>query len=252
MSHENLFRRIAPIALVLAVVSAARVSAQGLTITTVAGDTSLNSPAPNGFSGDGGQATRARMALPDGVAIDSAGNIYIADTANNRIRKVSNGIMTTIAGSGNSYPNAGGFGGDNGPATSALLKQPTGVAIAPNGDIYIADQGNSRIRKITVASGNISTLAGTGGNNWTSGNEGALPANVPMCFPFDLTFDSSGNLYYTDTGNMAVRKISIGAGGDGKVHTLAGPNGSSQTILCGQAGGFSGDGGLGTSAKLNN
>ena len=108
-----------------------------------------------GFSGDNGPATSAELNYPDGVAVDSAGNLYIADTCNNRIRKVSNGVITTVAGNGTP-----GFSGDNGPATSAQLNYPDGVAVDSAGNLYIADTGNNRIRK--VSNGVITTVAGNG------------------------------------------------------------------------------------------
>jgi sugar lactone lactonase YvrE len=211
-----------------------------LTITTVAGDTSLSAPAPNGFTGDGGPATRARMAEPYGVALDAAGNIYIADTRNNRIRKVtvSTGIITTYAGDGTAA-----FGGDGGAATSASLNQPTGVAVDAAGNLFIADQKNNRIRKVST-SGVISTVVGNGQNAVYSGENGPA-VNAHICFPYDVAVDSAGNIYLTDTGNMAVRKVTT----DGKIHTFAGV-GVSQ---CGLPGGFSGDQAqTATSANLDN
>ena len=118
-------------------------------ITTVAGNGTC------GFSGDNGPATSAQLYGSHGVAVDSAGNLYIADTANNRIRKVSNGVITTVAGNGTA-----GFSGDNGPATSAQLTDPEGVAVDSAGNLYIADTGNNRIRK--VSNGVITTVAGNG------------------------------------------------------------------------------------------
>ena len=105
-----------------------------------------------GFSGDNGPATSAQMNQPEGIAVDSAGNLYIADTINNRIRKVSNGVITTVAGNG-----VRGFSGDNGPATSAQLFWPEGVAVDSAGNLYIADSLNLRVRK--VANGVITTVA---------------------------------------------------------------------------------------------
>ncbi len=107
-------------------------------ITTVAGN------GTQGFSGDNGPATSAQLYIPGGVAVDSAGNLYIADTYNNRIRKVSNGVITTVAGNGTV-----GFGGDNGPATSAQLNTPVAVAVDSAGNLYIADTNNNRIRLLT-------------------------------------------------------------------------------------------------------
>ena len=105
-----------------------------------------------GFGGDGGPAISAQLA-PTAVAVDSAGNLYIADTDNYRVRKVSNGVITTVAGNG-----AWGFSGDNGPATSAQLAGPPGVAVDAAGNLYIADSDNYRVRK--VAGGVITTVAG--------------------------------------------------------------------------------------------
>ena len=200
--------------LVLSVIApAAQASAQGLTINTVAGDNTLGSPAPNGFSGDGGPATQARIAEPYGVAIDSAGNIYIADTRNNRIRKVtkSTGIISTIAGNGQES-----FSGDGGQATAAALSQPTGIAVDSNGTLYIADQHNNRIRKVAT-NGIITTVAGNGENASYTGENGPA-VNAHICFPYDVTVDTAGNIYFTDSGNMAVRKVTT----DGKIHTIVG------------------------------
>ena len=120
-------------------------------ITTVAGNGSL------GFSGDGGAATNAKLYVPSGVALDAFGNLYIADTDNNRIRKVdTNGIITTVAGK-----TGGGYSGDGGAATNASLSYPFGVALDAAGNLYIADQNNNRIRKVDT-NGIISTVAGNG------------------------------------------------------------------------------------------
>ena len=125
------------------------------TITTIAGTGTA------GSSGDGGQATSAQLNRPRGVAIDAQGNVYVADENAHRVRKVSGGIITTVAGTGTA-----GFSGDGGQATSAQLKGPTGVAVDAQGNLYIADYGNNRIRK--VSGGIISTVAGTG----TAGSTG--------------------------------------------------------------------------------
>ena len=110
-----------------------------------------------GFGGDGGLAKDAQLNQPEGVAVDASGNLYIADTDNNRIRKISpNGVIVTIAGTG-----IAGFSGDGGLATDAQLNQPEGVAVDASGNLYIADTGNNRIRKISP-DGVIITIAGTG------------------------------------------------------------------------------------------
>jgi sugar lactone lactonase YvrE len=127
-------------------------------ITTVAGN------GTEGFSGDNGPAISAQLNDPRGIAVDASGNIYIADTQNFRIRKVSSGLITTVAGSGpvgsNGGNGRGGFSGDGGPATSAQLNNPFGVAVDANGNLFIADSYNTRIRK--VSNGVITTVAGNG------------------------------------------------------------------------------------------
>ena len=120
-------------------------------ITTVAGT-------GGGFSGDGGPAVQAQLRGPAGVAVDGAGNLFIADSFNDRIRKVdSAGVITTVAGTGRT-----GFGGDGGPAVNARLSRPSGVAVDGAGNLFFADSGNDRIRKVDSASGSITTVAGTG------------------------------------------------------------------------------------------
>src|SRR5207247_899789 len=120
-------------------------------ITTVAGDGSAT------FAGDGGAATSASLNGPFGVALDASGNLYVADLNNYRIRKVAaaTGIITTVAGNGSPA-----FAGDGGTATSASLDSPTGVALDASGNLYIADFGNQRIRKVAAATGIITTVAG--------------------------------------------------------------------------------------------
>ena len=134
-------------------------------IATVAGN------GTQGFSGDNGPASSAQLYLPSRIAVDSAGNLYIADSENNRIRKVSNGVIITVAGSGTR-----GFSGDNGPATSAQLNAPTGVAVDSAGNLYIADSGNNRIRKIS--NGVITTVAGNGTQGFSGDNGPATSAQL--------------------------------------------------------------------------
>ncbi|MEK7755192.1 MAG: hypothetical protein AAB654_24925, partial [Acidobacteriota bacterium] len=116
-----------------------------------------------GFSGDNGPATSAQLSNPFGVAVDAAGNLYIADKSNHRIRKVSNGVITTVAGNGTA-----GFSGDNRPATSVELNEPYGIAVDAAGNLYIADLGNDRIRK--VSNGVITTVAGNGTAGFSGDN----------------------------------------------------------------------------------
>ncbi len=156
-----------------------------------------------GFSGDGGNAVNAQLNNPQGIAVDLAGNLYIADENNQRIRKVTPaGIITTVAGS-----STAGFSGDNGPATSAQLNSPQGVAVDSTGNLYVADSLNSRIRQITP-NGAITTIAGTG----TAGNSGdGGPATAAtLSRPIALALDSAGDLYIGDAGSSEVRKIAPG------------------------------------------
>ena len=191
-------------------------------ITTVAGN---GTP---GYTGDNNPATSAQLYGPTAVAVDSAGNLYIADTNNQCIRKVANGVITTVAGNG-----ARGSSGDNGPATSALLSNPYGLAVDAAGNLYIADSSNNRIRE--VSGGMIATVAGNGAAGFGGDNGPATSAH--LAYPQDLAVDSAGNLYIADTNNNRIRKVS-----NGVIATLAG----TATY------GFSGDNGLATSAQLNN
>ena len=170
------------------------------TITTIAGTGEY------GFGGDGGPAAEAQLSFPYGVAVDGAGNLYIADTDNQRIRKVdSTGTITTIVGTGEV-----GFSGDGGPATEAQLVHPTGVAVDEAGNLYIADVVALRIRKVDAA-GTITTIAGTG--EYGFGGDGGPAADAQLSFPYGVAVDGAGNLYIADTGNQRIRKLTPGGAG---------------------------------------
>jgi len=159
----------------------------------------------SGFSGDGGQATSAQLNGPQGVAVDSSGNVYIADTANNRVRKVApNGVITTVAGNG-----AAGFSGDGSAAVNALVGNPTAVAVDTVGNVYIAD-GSARVRKLFL-SGLITTIAGTGARGY-SGDGGSAP-NASLNGPSALAVNAAGSVWVADTLNNAVRLLQFTGGG---------------------------------------
>ena len=193
-------------------------------ITTVAGT------GTDGYSGDGAAATAARLNSPSGVALDGAGNLYIADTNNDRIRKVdSSGNISTVAGTG-TY----GYSGDGGEATAARLRSPSGVALDALGNLYIADKSNHCIRKVD-SSGNISTVAGNGTGSF--GGDGAAATSAALWNPWDVAVDWAGNLYIADRGNQRIRKVDSA----GVITTVAGTG----------TGSFGGDGSAATAAQLN-
>ena len=192
-------------------------------ITTVAGN--------GGYfhSGDGGAATNATLYYPVGVAVDAAGNLFIADSDNSCIRKVgTNGIITTVAGAGPAY-----YSGDGGPATNADLNNPYGVAVDVTGNLFIADYYNYRIRKVGT-NGIITTVAGNG--SYGSSGDGGAATNAELFDPSSVAVDAAGNLFIADSDNARIRKV----GTNGIITTAAG-NGTS---------GYSGDGGAATNAEL--
>lgn len=168
--------------------------------------------------GDGGPALQAQFSGPSQVAVDAVGNVYVADTANHKIRKVdrSSGRVELIAGTGEP-----GFAGDGGPATSAKLLLPRGVAVDSAGNVYIADSGNNRIRKVDSLSGTITTLAGTGDPGYSG--DGGPAASSTLNNPTYAAYDPSGWLWFSDTGNSAVRGVDLGSR---EVTTLMSPRGS--------------------------
>jgi sugar lactone lactonase YvrE len=189
------------------------VSVSGI-ISTVAGN------GDQGFAGDGGTATSAQLDSPIGIAVDASGNLYIADSHNNRIREVSGGVIQTIAGTGTA-----GFSGDGGPATSAQLDLPSAVAVDSAGNLYIADSNNNRIRKI--AGTTITTVAGDGEQTYSG--DGGLATAAGLDSPRGVAVDSAFNLYIGDTNNQRIREVTAATG---LISTLAGTG----------VKGFSGDG----------
>jgi DNA-binding CsgD family transcriptional regulator len=154
-----------------------------------------------GFLGDTGPATGAQLYRPGGLAVDGQGNVYIADSGNNRIRKVdTNGTITTVAGSGKYY----GDSGDGGPAINAHLSFPYGVAVARDGTIYIADTGNNRLREV-IPSGVIVPLAGTGTAGFAG--DGGLAHRAELAAPEGIALDGKGDLFVADTVNLRVRMV---------------------------------------------
>ncbi len=201
-------------------------------ITTVAGNDSA------GYSGDGGSAIYAKLNRPSGIALDLAGNLYIADAQNNVIRKVNtSGIITTIAGNGFGAGLSlghGGYSGDGGSATDAKLNYPESVAVDKFGNVFIADASNNVIRKVGT-NDTISTYAGNGVPG--AGGDGGLSTAAGLKFPAGVAVDGPGNVYIADQGNNVVRKAAL----TGLISTIAGD----------YEAGYSGDRGLAVSAMLN-
>ena len=202
-------------------------------ITTVAG-----TPQSQGYSGDGGPATSAKLFLPEGIALDAAGNLYIADTGNAVIREVdaATGKISTVAG----VPGSPGYNGD-GTSTASQLNSPWTVTVGPDNSLYIADTYNNRIRR--VSGGTISTIAGTGAQGFDGDNGPAGSAVLNL--PIGVTLDPAGDLYIADSGNDRVRKVSVATG-----NVNAG-TATIETIIGTGSEGFSGDGGPASQATLH-
>jgi hypothetical protein len=197
------------------------------TISTVAGNGTA------GSTGNGGLATSAELNGANRVAVDNAGNLYIGDITNNVVRKVtaSSGNIAIVAGTGTA-----GYSGDSGAATSAKLNGPDGIAVDSAGNLYIPDSNNNRVRKVTIATGVITTIAGNGTCGYTG--DGGLATSAEVCAPAYAALDSSNNVYIADPGNNVIRKISASTG---LITTVAGTG----------TAGYTGNGGLATSAELN-
>ncbi len=176
-----------------------KVTASTSVITTLAGTGS------SGYSGDGGQATAAAIKYPEGINLDSAGNVYFGDWISyNVIRKVtvSTGIISTVAGTGST---SGGYNGDNIQATAATLNVPTNVVFDSYNNLYIADRYNNRIRKVDASTGVITTIVGTG--TATSTGDGSAATAATVKGPCYSRFDSTGNLYITECEGHRIRKV---------------------------------------------
>jgi uncharacterized protein (TIGR03437 family) len=234
-------------------------------MTTIAG---TGTP---GYAGDNDLAVNAQLLDVHSLAADGSGNVYLADTATSRIRKIDTkgGNITTFAGNGTR-----GWSGDGAAATSAELNLPVGIALDSAGNLYIADYGNYTVRKVSASGATITTIAGTGAFG-SSGDGG--PANkAALGFPYGIAVDAAGNVYFSDTANQNVRKITT----DGNIHTVATgvtaqslaidsagnlyyanyldstvrrilPNGTQVVIAGNGTSGYSGDGGPATFAQLN-
>ncbi|MGA2716202.1 MAG: hypothetical protein ABSG41_24145 [Bryobacteraceae bacterium] len=242
----------------------------GGVINTIAGDLTP------GFQGDNGPGNQAQIRYVRGLAVDAAGNLYIADTSNNRIRKVSpggtiaapTGTISTFAGNGTP-----GYAGDGGTAVNAELNSPAGLAVDSAGNVYIADYGNSTVRKVDTK-GNITTVAGTG--TWGYSGDGGPASKAMVASPEAVAIDTAGDIYIADSGNTDIREITP----DGNIHTIVSnvdaesiavdaagsiyfpnylnstvqkilSNGTQFTIAGNGTPGFSGDGGPATGAQLN-
>ncbi|MHB8261123.1 MAG: NHL domain-containing protein [Bacteroidia bacterium] len=232
-----------------------KINTQGI-VTTIAGNpykyggySFITGVKGSGYNGDGGLADSAFLNFPSDVAFDNKGNLYIADTYNNLIRKVNTvGLITTVAGDTNGVTNYScsavcnaGYSGDGGKATNAKLNNPMGITVDNLGNLYIADENNNLIRKVSTA-GIITTIAGdtngihSGSNLGYTGN-GGQATSAKLGNPSKVCFDSFGNMYIAEIWNNVIRKINTA----GIISTVVGTGGS----------GYTGDNGLATSATMN-
>lgn len=204
------------------------VNAQTTVVSTIAGNGIAN------YSGDGGQALAAALNQPTRVALDGLGDLIITDRSNNCIRKLvlNTGVISTIAGTG-----VAGFSGDGGPATAAQLNYPSQTILDANGNLYITDCQNQRVRKINANTGVITTIAGNGVIGYNG--DGIAATTAELHNPYDMVVDAQGNLFFADRTNNRIRRIDAGTG---IITTIAG-NGAAT---------YSGDGGAATAAGLNN
>lgn len=164
-------------------------------ISTIAG----KGPSQPGYTGDTGASSEATLNFPRCVALDNKSNLFIGDDQNHVVRKISNGIITTVAGTG-----ANDYTGDGGPATAAALRSVTGIAVDSDGNLFIADAVSGVIRKVSVA-GTISTIAGTGAVGYAG--DGGPATAAKLSNPLGVAVDSNDNLYIADTGNAVIRVV---------------------------------------------
>ena len=243
---------------------------QQYTISTIAGNNT------SGFSGDGGAATAAQLNQPGGIVVDKSGNIYFADGGNYRVRKISNGTISTIAGNGTL-----GYSGDGAAATAAELNNPVGLALDGIGNLFIADAANNVIREVSLSTGNITTFAGNNSLGAGYTGDGAAATSAQLSDPVAVAVDSFENVYIADANNNVIREVSSGnintlIGGAATVGQLTFPDsvvidanqnlfiadtvgrriveftaaGSFNVVAGNTSFGFSGDGGPATSAAL--
>jgi trimeric autotransporter adhesin len=204
-----------------------KVTASNGLITTIAGI-----GGSCGYSGDGGAATAAQLNGPESIILDSSGNIFVSDTANARVRKITpGGTISTVAGNGTA-----GYLGDGGAATAAEIDSANGIFVDSNFDLYIADYGNSVIRKVMASTGNISTVAGNNTSGYTG--DGGLATSSELSRPSSVCVDSQGAIYIADTANLVIRKVDPLTG---NISTIAGTG----------VQGYAGDGGPATQANFN-
>jgi hypothetical protein len=202
-------------------------------INTIAG-TVYPSTDPVRYSGDGGLATQARLNIPLSLTIGQTGNVYVADAGNNAIREISNNIIESLVGKpSNPF---GGYSGDGGLSTNASLFNPYAVAVAANGDLFIADSENNAIRKVDHATGIITTVAGQGPGNPGYSGDGGEASKAKLNFPQGIAVDIAGNIYFTDQ-QLVVRLIN--------------PSGIISTFVGNGVQGSAGDGGAAIQANLN-
>ena len=206
-----------------------KVTASSTIISTIAG-TGVSS-----FSGDNGPATSAAMSTPVGVAVDLIGNVYVSDIDSHRVSKVlaSTNVISTLAGNGTA-----GYCGDGGQATASCINRPGGINLDGRGNVYFGELYSNVIRKVTVTTGVISTVAGTGSTSGGYNGDNIQATSSSLNYPHDVVLDSHGNLYISDWGNYRVRKVDVSTG---VITTVIGTGTASST----------GDGSAATAATVN-